>query len=171
MSAFTLFPRPILYIVLALLAACGDESSPTPAASAQAPQAFPASLDRTDTLAGLDHNLNGVRDDVEQWINSHDTLSLSAQQALLRYAHIMQQTVLAAAQQPPRALELARQQASAQACLAGQAELKPNAVAWSRRLRQITANTEARVRAHLAYSAALDGRSWSLPLQEDCNAH
>ncbi len=170
MSAFTPFPRPALFIALALLAACGEDTASSSAESARAPQTFPASLDRTDTLAGLDHNLNGIRDDVEQWINSHDTLSVPAQQALLRYAHVMQQTVLASAQHAPHALELARQQAAAQACLASLAELRPNAVAWRKRLRQITANTEARVRAHLAYSAALDGQSWSLPLQDDCDA-
>lgn len=170
MHALPSFLRAALLMSLLALAACGsDEPSSEHSGSTLAPLAFTTQLDRGPDLAGPDDNVNGVRDDVEQWIHLHDTLSPSARNALLHYAHLMQQTVLPPAQQMPRALELARQQAAALACLMSLPEISQHAADWSKRLRQITANTERRIRAYLAYSAALDGQSWSLPLTEACH--
>lgn len=64
-----LFIKYFTIVVFAiLLAACGDPSLKT---NTDKSGNYPV-LDRTDTLAGIDSNKNGVRDDIELYISSQN---------------------------------------------------------------------------------------------------
>ncbi len=47
-------------------------------------------LDRTDTLAGIDANNDGVRDDIEKWIKKRWKKDIKKQKAALQYARASQ---------------------------------------------------------------------------------
>ncbi len=47
-------------------------------------------LDRTDTLAGIDANKDGVRDDIEKWIKKRWKKDIKKQKAALQYAKMIQ---------------------------------------------------------------------------------
>jgi len=125
-------------------------------------------LDRTDTLAGIDRNNDGIRDDIEAYIAS--TFPDPAQQAAARQSAASLQAQMLVDKNDKAALRNVDIRAlRAVDCLFlrfNGADVYPAAV--SARLQALTANTKPRLLAYLGFSAAMDGTTGTLPEGDTC---
>ena len=127
-------------------------------------------LERGNTLQGIDANGNGVRDDVEAYINANYTMPLQ-RAAALQAAKAFQATLLV----DPSNVQAAKVTASRvidglnwifSRFDGAPATKDPSQV--SKELEAITTNTKQRLLAYLAYNKALDGTSSALPEGDTC---
>lgn len=145
-----------------LLTGClsGGSSSPsTPA------------LDRSESLLGPDSNQDGVRDDIEMWINQSYS-EPKMRSAAMQEARAMQQIFNVDPADQIAVKEVARRLTHAINCvydtfLSGN-PVKPSAQV-SREIESITTNTRARLERYLAFNKALDGTTWSTPRGDTCD--
>lgn len=130
----------------------------TPAASIAALErdgTLPA-LDRSESLAGEDSDGNGVRDDIQAWVQqlpANDT----QKQALMQLAAANQQALLVdVADEPALRQVVAQQMAGVKCVVRREADVLggENTVTG---LRDRTANTEVRARAYMRYMEAVNG--------------
>jgi hypothetical protein len=121
-------------------------------------------LDRRGTLRGLDSEPNGIRDDVELYIDTHfPQLAAPARQL----AMALQSSLLVDLGDAEALGEVALQIARAVDCVArsgANIQNTPDDPDVIDDLQAITANTEERIRAYLDFNAALDG-TLSFPLE------
>jgi outer membrane murein-binding lipoprotein Lpp len=159
----------VLVISTLTLAGCGgdktkQEVSTKPQSDKDKINALEASgalpkLDRTATLAGIDANKDGVRDDIEVYINK--TYSQPEQKAAARQEAKSMQAILSAGTMNTKVAKvLDLQSEKSMNCLFLKFdELKghkyPGQV--SREIVSMSTNTKARLLAYLAYNKALDG--------------
>jgi hypothetical protein len=156
--------RPVaLAACLLFLAACGGEDSNAPQANPAAGAALPA-LDRSSDLAGPDRDGDGIRDDVAAWIDQQ-AFDAPRRAAMRQMARALQAAIVSDPNNPDAVHANSWLGTSAVACVMTRL---PDGASRVARLRGITANTEARTRAYLAYSAALDGSVLSLPQGDGC---
>jgi hypothetical protein len=147
------------------------ESSP-PAAqllALEAARTIPK-LERGGTLAGIDTNRNGVRDDVEAHITSKYT-GVPQRAAAMQTARALQATLLVDTQDVTAAKTASRQVMYAMKCVFSRFPGPPDSPDPSRvidELEGLTTNTKARLLAYRAYNKALDGTSASLPDGDTC---
>ena len=160
------------------LTACGSGgSSSTPLTDAQKIAALETSgdlpkLDRTDTIAGIDANANGVRDDIEAIITQKYTQADQRAAAML-FAKTLQVTLLldvtnrdavkAASLKISRGISCIFQRFNPTSA--------PNTPAphiASRDIESLTTNTKVRLLAYLAYNKSLDGFVISSPQGDTC---
>ena len=125
-------------------------------------------LDRTRTLAGIDANDDGIRDDVERYIRAHyPPLEAPARQ----FARALQSSLLVDLRDADALGEVAVQISRAVDCLDRSGlkiQNKPDDPDVLDELQAITANTRHRMRAYIKFNAALDGTlSFPLPLEGD----
>lgn len=131
---------------------------------------FIPELDRLDSLAGLDANKNGVRDDIDVYIQI--TFKTALQRlAVSQAARALQSAVLVDATDANAALAVSQHIAKSINCMSSrfsdnQGSLSPGAV-W-RRLEAITVNTKIRITAYLAYDKSQVGYTTSLPKGDTC---
>jgi len=111
-------------------------------------------LDRSSAVAGTDANGDGVRDDVAAWIGAQNyatTMNAAALQLAGAY-----QVALTVDLANADALRAARQGASdAVECVMQRADSLDAGYKAVADLRRVSANTDARVAAYLAYAAAV----------------
>lgn len=130
----------------------------TPAASIEALErdgTLPA-LDRSDSLAGVDADGNGVRDDIQAWVTQLPA-NETQKQALMQLAAANKKALLVDVADEPALRQVVSQQMAGVKCvvrreadvLAGE-----NTVTG---LRDRTANTETRARAYMRYMEAVNG--------------
>ena len=149
------------------LTACGSGgSSPTPLTDAQKIAALEASgdlpkLDRTDTIAGIDANANGVRDDIEAII-TQKYMQADQRAAAMQYAFAIQAAMLADTNDKAAVKSISLKTSRASRCLF--LKFDPtndpsNSAPFvaANELRSITTNTKKRLLAFLAFDKALDG--------------
>lgn len=165
------------------LAACGggDDSGDsgggktppednTPAASIEALErdgSLPA-LDRSASLAGVDADGNGVRDDIQAWV-AQLPASDSQQQALLQLAAANQQALLVdVADEPALRQVVARQMAGVKCVVRREADVL-NGQNIVTGMRDRTANTEVRARAYMRYMEAVNGYVMKSPDGNGCS--
>lgn len=128
-------------------------------------------LERTDSLAGIDANANGVRDDIERHIEKK--YSESAQRkAAMQTARGFQQSLLvdtgdAAALQAVSAAVM--RAANCRRSVFASPQDAAAAAQMSDELEAMTANTKQRLLAYLAYNKALSGSVSSLPKGDTCD--
>jgi hypothetical protein len=170
-------------IAAAALSACGGGDGSGNASTSQQPKAktvqealikmeatgqTPA-LDRSDSVTGPDANANGVRDDIEAYVNSlPDTAE--QKQVLLRQSKALTAAMAAMATVPPD--ETALRQATnliniGVACIY---EKYPELQADKKvsEMRKLTVNTRARYNAYMAFSAAVSGIVLKRPREVNC---
>lgn len=127
-------------------------------------------LERTDSVAGIDANANGVRDDVEAFIATH--YSNPAQQAAaLQFAATIQAAMVVDKANLAAAKAIAIRISRAINCLDTKFDSSSggkDAAAVGQEIESISTNTKARLLAHLAYSKALDGTVGNLPEGNTC---
>jgi hypothetical protein len=156
--------KKIFIVVVFLLTACGGASDDKTSKD-EIPK-----LDRTDTIAGIDENGNGIRDDIEKYIveNYHDE---GHRKAMLQFAKTMQANLLVDKTDIVAVKRADMQNARAQNCIflkfdATKGDENPN-IAW-KKIRSMSTNTKVRLRAYLDFSKALEGTVLSLPTGDTC---
>ena len=171
--------KELLCLPLALvLSACSkSDSSQTSAPTENTPsvQSLEDSgevpkLDRSQDLEGPDTDDNGIRDDIDNHIESH--FSDKNEVAAVAQAARANQAVLSVDLSDQTAIRQVNQQMSrATACIysvfgAETASEQPATV--SRDLEAITFNTAERLKRYMEFNKTLDGSSWSLPEGNTC---
>ncbi|MEN9911673.1 MAG: hypothetical protein RI956_117 [Pseudomonadota bacterium] len=130
---------------------------------------IPSNLDRTDTLAGIDANGNGIRDDVDAYILAQFTPS---QQPVARQMAKSVQKEILVDKSDNIAVRLAQRESSrAINCIYDKYPSRTDAVLSRRLFDEITAittNTKPRLLAYLAMSDALDGTVLSISTGDTC---
>ena len=127
-------------------------------------------LDRSDSLAGTDADRNGVRDDIDAYLQR--TYPDPAQRsAALQLARGLQASVVL--NSPDRELNrvVGRQISRGTHCVFDRfnSPAGRNSDRVGRELEAMTANTKARLTAYLQHNKALDGTSWALPTENTCD--
>jgi hypothetical protein len=186
--------RPFAVLLLAMLAACGGRGNdtagaPTGPAAAEAlaegtGTAPPAPtlkeridslersgvvppLDRSSDIAGPDANQNGVRDDIEAWINAQP-VNEGQRKALMQDARATQHTLL---------VDLSDQSALQHAGERLTASMKCGLIQFSPyetfsklagKIESMTANTRERAKRYMQYNAARSGSSTTSPTGNTC---
>jgi len=183
----TLSPRarrwlhvPFTCAFAAALMACGDgqssgaqpagESLESAVARLEASGELPV-LDRTDSLAGIDANTNGVRDDIERHIEKKYT-EPAQRKAAMRKAMVFQEMLLVD-KQDEAALEAVSYRGTlaivcSKSAFPGQQGVIEKS-AMSRELESMTTNTKARLLAYLAYNKARSGSVSTMPREPNCD--
>jgi len=154
--------------VLFAVACAEDGGSPRDKLDALERDHVLPTLDRTDSLAGIDNNNDGIRDDIEAYIAS--TYPDPAQQAAVRQlAAVTQEEILVDKGDKAALRKIDIRGMHAVHCLSsrfGDGDEHPAAV--GARIEALSANTKARLLAYLAYSAAMDGTTGTLPEGDTC---
>lgn len=142
-------------VILSLSQGCSDGARGNTTGSA------PAAAPATDmTVAGIDADHDGVRDDVQQYIAATYPSSAMARSALTQYAKAVQisfinaTTATTATDHEPTMIRAA-------ACAA--VSLGDSAHQALAAIDARMANTADRVRAQLAYEKKLDGKTFNVP--------
>ena len=181
---------PLALALLACLSACdATEVASTPvvvvvqAVVVAPPQPLPPSLkeqiaalersgqlialDRSDSLLGPDINKNGVRDDIDAYINS---LNLTPPQtkAALQKARALQMTLSVDATNKVALLRVGELSMASTNCLFDQVGDIQLASKVGRAIESRTANTKIRVMKYLAYNSARSGSVTTLPDGDTC---
>ena len=160
-------------------------TAPTaPAASEQGPGDAPASLakaiadleargelpvlDRTDSLTGVDADGNGIRDDLDRYID-RSFGDPAQREAAIRLTKTIQQTLLVDVRDQTAVMEVARKYMRHLDCFSSRF---PSAGAEGPRLRMelhsLTTNTKTRLLAHLQFNHALGGQAFRLSEGDGC---
>jgi len=167
-----------LSCVVLWLAGCGGGSSavssePSPQqqlANLEASGAIPV-LDREPTLAGIDANGNGVRDDIERYIDGKYP-DAAQRKAAIQTAHALQTKLLVNLDDSTALDEAATLGVRAVNC---RSIVFPGidgiAHSWrmSSDIEAMTANTKTRLMAYLAYNKARSGTVSTLPEGNTCD--
>lgn len=172
------------------VAACGDDAqSPTITQIPPAKQTPPASdatpkeklealensgaipkLERTNSIAGIDANANGIRDDVEAYIAAN--YSNPAQRAaVIQFAGVIQDAMLVDKANVAAAKAISVRVDRAINCLYSKFDVssgEKHPAAIGQEIESISANTKKRLLAYLAFSKALDGTVGTSPEGDTC---
>lgn len=167
------------------LTACGGGSSGSSGATAASPpqQQTPAerialleksgaipTLDRTNSIAGPDANTNGVRDDVEAYINAQYPAA-AQKAAALQVGRTIQNELLVDKTNQSALKALAIAEDRAVNCVYSKfdgtgSSKKPSVVVGE--IESVTTNTKERLLAYLAFSKALNGTTGTIPAGDTC---
>lgn len=149
----------------------GASSAPTLAeqiAALERSGAYPA-LDRSSDIAGPDVNANGVRDDIEAWINAQ-SVNDGQRKALMQDARATQQTLLVDLKDQAALQKADDGLAASSNC--GLIQFSPYAIfsQLAGKIEAMTANTKERTLRYLQYNAARSGSSTTLPDGNTCES-
>ncbi|MGR5148760.1 hypothetical protein ACQKP8_19710 [Photobacterium alginatilyticum] len=127
-------------------------------------------LERSDSLLGIDEDNNGIRDDIDKYIelNYQDTLQ---QNAVRQLASALQKTLVVDISDTIFVKKINRDNTRAINCIYSRfsdESVDKNPAQVSQEIESITSNTKARLLAYLAFSKALDGTSWAIPEGDTC---
>ena len=125
-------------------------------------------FDRSDDIAGTDADTNGIRDDIERYI---DSFSLPADRAAAarQVARSLQSAVLADVADRDSLLDASLAMRRAVACLAERSTEALEVSELVRALEAATANTRQRTDRYVAYNDALSGEVLRLPDANACD--
>lgn len=128
--------------------------------------AYPA-LDRSSDIAGPDTNRNGVRDDVETWINGQPVTDIQ-RKALMQRARALQRTLLVDIEDRAALQRSGDELMSSSNC--GGDVFSPFAIftTMAGKIEAMTADTRERARRYMQYNAASSGSSTTLPDGNTC---
>jgi len=120
-------------------------------------------LDRTDTLAGIDENKNGIRDDIDLYI-SKQGFAPEQEKAIRQEAAVMQRSVTIDVKDKKALAKLQTDSGISMACLSytkfgENGSVRGSSLALD--IESLTANTKKRLKNYLAYNHTLDGSVWS----------
>ena len=128
--------------------------------------AYPA-LDRSSDIAGPDVNQNGVRDDIEAWINAQPVTE-PQRKALMQKARTLQRTLLIDLGDKSELEASGARIAASSRC--GLIQF-PDYLDFSKlagRIEAMTANTKERAQRYMQYNAARSGSSTTSPRGDTC---
>ena len=133
------------------------------------PETLP-NLEREPTLVGVDNDDNGIRDDIERYIDNN-YIELDQKQAVEQYVKALQQTLITDLTDIKAVKSANRKLSEADHCIYSRFDGSNNSkqpAQVSQELESITTNTKERLLAYLAFARALDGTSWSIPKGDTC---
>lgn len=141
-----------------LLIACGNDSSEPP------------SLDRTDTIGGVDADKNGIRDDIDTYIKKTYP-NYEQKKAVTQYARSLQASLLIDKDDKIAVKAATNAKAKAISCISMKVPdgKSPNGERVVREIVSMTTNTKQRLLEYMALDKALDGTVISLPSGEVCD--
>ncbi len=120
-------------------------------------------LDRTDTLAGVDADKNGIRDDIDLYI-SKQGFTPEQEKAVAQAAAVMQRSVTIDVKNKRALAQLQADQDRSATCLT-RVKFGVNGevigLSFALDIESLTANTKKRLKNYLAYNHTLDGSTWS----------
>lgn len=127
-------------------------------------------LEREPTLVGIDNDNNGIRDDVDSYIDVNYSAPYQ-RSAVEQSAKALQQTLIVDITDINAVKNANRKLSEADHCIysrfdGSNGSKQPAQV--SQELESITTNTKERLLAYLAFAKALDGTSWSIPEGDTC---
>jgi len=124
-------------------------------------------LDRSSDIAGPDANKNGVRDDIEAWINTLN-VTVSQRKALMQDARATQRTLLVDLTDKAAVQRVGEGLMASNHC--GAIRFKPFAefIGPSQKIEAMTANTRERAERYMQYNKARTGSSTTLPNYDTC---
>ncbi len=120
-----------------------------------------APKERDDTLAGMDKNNNGVRDDIDKYIDAHYTNPIK-HAAVIQSAKVIQKALLVDKNNIDAIKKIDREDNRAVNCLFSIFE--PSKIPTE--IESLTINTKMRILEYSKYNKALDG-TVSSELEED----
>ncbi len=163
-----------------VLVGCGGGGDPRIGASALTPQEAIArleasgdlpTLERGASLGGMDDNHNGVRDDIDRYIESKYVLP-QERKAAMQTAMALQKTLLVDTNDA-LALETVLQDGMRAVNCRGAVfpgiEGFKDAYRMSQELEALTTNTLQRLKAYMAYNRAVSGTVSQLPTGDTCD--
>ena len=126
-------------------------------------------LDRTDTVAGIDADQNGIRDDIDAYIQK--TYPTEEQRkAVSQYAKQLQKKLLADTQNKILVKQITNEGSRAIGCIYerfSNGDSKNGSVVQE--ILGVTTNTKPRLSAYMQFDKALDGTVISLPSEDVCD--
>ena len=149
---FGILAGALLLVGTCSLTACSKGSGPVPPAPA---------ADGKATLAGIDSNANGVRDDVEQYIAESHPASAKERAALTQYAKVAQLALLDA---NDKALSIQHAEESMKAMDCSDYSFSSHDASRQAReaLDKVILNTDARNRAYFIRNDNLGGENFMM---------
>jgi hypothetical protein len=123
-------------------------------------------LDRSTSIVGADANSNGVRDDIDAYINSL-ALTPAQQRAAIQKAKALQNTLTVDLTDKAALQKVGDGLMASTKCL-GENFVDPSTSQMSARIESITANTRERAKRYMEYNAARSGSSTSWPDGDTC---
>ena len=125
-------------------------------------------LDRTDSLTGIDADGNGIRDDLDRYID-RSFGDPAQREAAIRLTKTIQQTLLVDLSNHVRLMEVARRHTRDLACFSSKFDHDDAAGSQHRaQLHSLTTNTKARLLAYLRFDRALSGQVFRMPEGDGC---
>lgn len=168
----------MISLCIGVLSACGEdnsnqnETSLTPAqkiAKMETDGELPT-LERTNTIAGIDEDQNGIRDDIDAYIEK--TYSSEAQKkAVSQYAKSLQASLLVDTEDKIALKATTNVKARAISCIFEKIPYgkSPDGDRVVGEILSITTNTKQRLLAYVALDKALDGTVISSPSGDVCD--
>ena len=167
----------VLLMGLALLQACNSAADPSlqpptltlkeQIAKLEKSGQVPT-LDRTSSLLGIDANNNGVRDDIEAYINSLGFTPAQVRAAMQK-AKILQKTLSVNTKDPAAVQQLGEKSMASTNCLGDTFTAPGQRSQVSQMLESYTMNTKTRVMQYLSYNSASSGSVTRLPDGDTCD--
>lgn len=163
---------------MGILTGCGnneDSKSNTPLTPAQKIAKMESSgelpkLDRTDTVAGIDADQNGIRDDIDAYIQKTYTTE-EQRKAVSQYARSLQSSILVNIEDKIAVKAITNEKARAISCIFEKIpnEQSPNNGSVVEEILGATTNTKKRLLEYIALNKSLDGTVISLPSGDVCD--
>ncbi len=161
----------VLFAML-LVTACRDDASPTPTLAQQIKAledsgAYPK-LDRSADLKGPDQNLNGVRDDIEAWIETQPMTDVQ-KRAATQKAIVLQKELVVDLHDKVAVQAVADESMHAKKCLVDAYNKNlDEAFNLSRKMDAMNTSTKERLIRSMKFSAAMSGMSVEIPKNYTC---
>ncbi|WP_374572899.1 hypothetical protein [Acinetobacter sp.] len=181
MKVFSMKRRPMTGLLcICMLTACGvdsaepvnNEAARTPAqkiAKMQDSGGLPE-LERTDTVKGIDADKNGIRDDIDAYIQKTYP-SEEQQKAVSQYARSLQASLSVDKADKIAVKAITNEKARAISCIFEKIPngKSPNGDRVVKEILSMTTNTRQRLFEYIALDKALDGAVISLPSGHVCD--
>lgn len=170
--------RMVAWVLALVMTGCGGGGAAGDAGSSRTPQEEIARLEasgelpvleREPTLGGIDANANGVRDDIERYIEKKYT-EPAQRKAAMQTARAFQQMLLVNKEESAELDQISANSFRAIVCLDDTfvGPDSPNSASVLDEVRAITTNTKERLKAYLAYNEARSGSVSRLPKGSTC---
>ncbi len=124
-------------------------------------------LDRSTDIAGPDVNRNGVRDDIEAWIDSRPVSDIQ-RKALMQTARALQSTLLADLENEAALNEGGERSMAAAKCGGSRFVPATDFYRLAGKIEGMTANTRERAKRYMEYNIARSGTSVTSPTGDAC---
>lgn len=166
----------VIPIILLSLVSCKsndspdtNSSSPQNIADLEASGAIPT-LDRSTSILGPDSNNDGIRDDVETFINENYPIEIE-NKSLRQNASALQESLTVDTSDALAVKEVSIAVTKSIVCtfksFSSQSQKSPEDALGE--IESVTTNTKGRLLAYLAYNKSLDGTASSIPEVNNCD--